>query len=151
MFRRNFIRVGCLLFLFAVGCTPSQSDVEKSIRDEMKSGLGVMVQSLDVKKQSDGSYLGTATTENGDVYDVTTLPPKNGTVEWKAVPGQAMVEKMVREGLEKQLGSPVKTMTLTKNGPGTYSGPAELQNASKVNVTTKMEGTMFLWEALPIE
>jgi len=151
MFHRHLIRIGCLLFLFATGCTPSQSDVEKSIREEMKSALGVTIQSLDIKKQADGSYMGTATAENGDLYEVNTQPPKCGTVEWKAVPGQAMVEKIVKDGIEKQIGSPVKTLTLTKKGPGNYSVPAVLQNSAKVNVSSRMEGAMLMWEALPVE
>jgi hypothetical protein len=138
-----------LLSLLVWGCSPSQRDVENSIRDEMKSALRVNITSLDLKKQGDGSYVGTATAENGDVYDVTTSPPSNNKIEWKAVPGQAMVEKLVRAGLKEQLSAEVKSLQLTKNGPGSYTGPPELSTGSKVIVTTRMEGVNLRWEARP--
>jgi len=139
-----------LLSLFVWGCSPSQRDVENSIREEMKSSLGVNITSLDLKKQGDGSYVGTATAANGDVYDVTTSPPSNNKIEWKAIPGQAMVERLVRAGLKEQLSANVKSLQLTKNGPGSYTGPAELETGSKVIVTTRMEGVNLRWEARPV-
>ena len=138
-----------LLSLLVSGCSPGQGEIEKSIRDEMKSQLNVVITSLDLKKQSDGSYTGSATAQNGDVYEVTTSPPKNNKIEWKAIPGQAMVERIVREGLEQRLSAKVTTLQLTRNGPGIYTGPAELATGSKVIVTTRMEGTQFLWEHKP--
>jgi hypothetical protein len=131
------------------GCGPRQGDVERSIRDEMKTKLGVVISSLDLKKQGDGSYAGTATAQNGDVYEVTTQPPRGNKIEWKAIPGQAMVEKMVREGIEKQMSTKVLTLRLTKSGPGSYSGTADLATGAKVTVTTRVEGAQILWEAKP--
>jgi hypothetical protein len=141
-----FVPSFVLLFLVS-GCGPRQSDIERSIRDEMKSSLNVVITSIDLKKLSDGGYTGTATAQNGDVYEVTALPPKNNKSEWKAIPGQAMVEQVVRSGLEKQLSCKVKTLQLTKNGPGIYTGPAELSTNQRVIVTTRMEGKQLLWEA----
>jgi hypothetical protein len=137
-----------LLATLVSGCGPSQANIEKSIRETMKSQQGVNITSIDLKKQADGTYVGTATAENGDVYDVTTSPAGNKGIEWKALPGQAMVEKRVREGLEQQLGK-VKSLQLTKHGPGTYEGPAELTTGAKVIVTTRMAGNQIMWEAKP--
>jgi hypothetical protein len=131
------------------GCSPSQGDIEKSIRDGMKSQLGVATTSIDLTKQADGAYLGTATAENGDVYEVTATPPKDYKIEWKAFPGQVMVEQRLREGLEQQLSSKVKTLQLTKHGPGSYSGPAELTSGVRVIVSTRMAGAQLMWEAKP--
>jgi hypothetical protein len=140
---------GVLLAFLVSGCGPGQRDIEKSIRTEMKSKMGVNMTSIDLKKQADGSFLGTATAENGDVYDVTTGPPKGNKIEWKALPGPAMVERVVRGGMEQQLSGKVKTLQLTKNGPGNYTGPAELTDGRKVVVTTRMEGMNLVWEAKP--
>jgi hypothetical protein len=150
MLRRIVSVLPIALTVFLVsGCSPSQAEVEQSIRDEMKSSLGVAITSLDLKKQNDGSFLGTATAQNGDVYDVTTSKPSGDKIEWKAVPGQAMVETVVRAGIQEQLSATVKTMQLTKKGPGEYTGPAELSNGAKVTVTTHMDGTQLKWEAKP--
>ena len=151
MRRHVFLLVpAALIAVLAAGCSPGQSDIEKSVREGMKSTMSVDISSFDLKKQSDGSYLGTATALNGDLYDVTTLPAKNNKMEWKAMPGQSMVEKSVRIGIEQQMSSKVKSLQLTKSGPGIYSGPAELDNGAKVMVTTHWQGTQLLWEAKPI-
>lgn len=150
MFRRLVcITSTVALALLVSGCSPSQNDIEKSIRDGMKTNLGVRVSSLDLKKQADGSYAGTAVAQNNEVYDVTTTPVKDNKVEWKAIPGQATVERKVREGLEQQLSTKVKTLQITKIGPGNYTGSAELATGAKVNIKTHMEGQQLMWEAQP--
>jgi hypothetical protein len=83
------------------------------------------------------------------VYDVTTLAPSGNKIEWKAVQGQVMIEKMLREGIKQQVGSDVKTLQLTKSAPGTYAGTAELATGAKYKVSTHMEGTTLKWEAEP--
>ncbi len=140
-----------LVTFLAAGCGPSQRDIESSIRTEMKTKLAVTIASFDLKKQPDGTYLGTATAENTDVYDVNTFPAAGNGVQWKAVPGQAMVEKIVRAGLEQQMGGKVLSLQLTRNGPGDYIGPAELSTQLKMQVTTRMEGTNLKWEAKAIK
>jgi hypothetical protein len=137
------------LLALAAGCAPSKADIDRSIREEMKTSLGVEITSTDLKKQSDGSYAGTATAANGDVYEVTTNPPKGTRIEWKAIPAQAVVERTVRDGMNAQLPSKVKTLSLTKESPGVYKGTAVLEDGSKMNVSTKMEGKNLLWEAAP--
>ena len=139
-----------LLALLGTGCDSSRSNIEKSIRDEMKSQMGVVITSFDLKKQGNGGYAGTATAQNGDVYDVTTSPPNNNRIEWKAIPGQAMVEKLLHTGIEQQLGAKVKSLQITKTEPGNYTGSAELETGFKVTVTTRMEGKNLLWEAKPV-
>jgi hypothetical protein len=138
-----------LLALTATGCAPGQAEVENAIRTEMKAKMGVVIKSVDLKKQSDGSFIGTATAENGDVYDVTTTAPKGNLLEWKATFGQALVEKAVRAEIEKRMGSKVKTLQLNKHGPGNYSGRAELESGVKMTVTTRLDGTQLLMETKP--
>jgi hypothetical protein len=133
------------------GCAPAKSDIDKSIKDEMKTSMNVEITSTNLTKQSDGGYTGTATAANGDVYDVTVDPPKGGRTEWKAIPSQAMVEKMMREGIATQIKSNVKTLTLTKQGPGIYSGTADLENGLKMKVSTSMEGKNMNWKAEPMQ
>ena len=56
MLRRFVLLLPIVLLAFLVsGCGPRQSDVEKSIRDEMPSQLGVVIASVDLQKQADGS------------------------------------------------------------------------------------------------
>ena len=131
-----------LLVSLVSGCGPSQSDIEKSIRDDMKKSKGVTITSLDLKKQSDGGYVGTAQSQNGDDYEITCAPPKGQQVEWKAMPGPKMVDKEVRAAIEaKSPGSKVKSLHLSRGAEaGTYSGDAELDNGMQLTVTTHMQG-----------
>jgi hypothetical protein len=149
MFFRVSLAIPVVLFAVLIaGCGPSQANIEKSIRETMKSQQGVTITSIDLRKQADGTYVGTATADNGDVYDVNTLASKNSMVEWKALPGPAMVEKRLREGLEQQLGK-IKSLQLTKHAPGSYEGSAELTTGAKLIVTTRMNGNQIMWEAKP--
>jgi hypothetical protein len=116
----------------------------------MKTSLGVEITSTNLTKQSDGSYTGTATAANGDVYEVTTEVPKGGQVEWKAVPGQAVVERTVRDAMNAQLPAKVKTLSLTRQGPGIYSGTGELEDGTRLKVSTSMEGKNLNWKAEPV-
>jgi hypothetical protein len=137
-----------LLALVNTGCSSNQANLEKSIREEMKSKMGVDITSFDLKKLTDGSYTGTATAQNGDEYEVIAAAPSGNTISWKAVPGKAVVERNVREAVEKQESAKVKSLELTRKAPGVYSGPAELSTGRKLTVTTHMEGTnlMMKWE-----
>jgi hypothetical protein len=145
MSRLKLLVPAALVAVFAIGCAPNKEDIEKSIREEMKAGRGVEITSIDLTKQSDGGYTGTATATNGDVYDVTTKPPKGSRLEWKAVPSQPVVERILREMmdkdfLEKELAISVASLTLTKESSEKYSGTAVLSNGQKVAVTAVWEG-----------
>jgi len=128
------------------GCGPSQSELEKAIRDEMKSKMNVDITSFDLKKQSNGSYVGTATAVNGNVYDVVTEVPKLDKVEWKAIPGQVMVEKMARAEIEQLYSGSVTSLQLTKKEPGVYTSRADLMRGKQldhVDITTHMDGLLL--------
>lgn len=135
----------------AAGCS-DQSNIESSVRAEMKTQLGVAIQSLALTKQPDGGYAGTATADNGDTYDVTVTAPTgiDRRYEWKALPGQAMIDRIVRQGIEQQLHSKVAALQLTKGGGGLYSGTATLETGGRVAVKTRMQGNQVLWEAEPV-
>jgi hypothetical protein len=133
-----------LFVAFSGGCAPSQDKIEESIREEMKKNLSVNITSFDLKKQSDGSYVGTATADNGDVYDVTTRPPEGNKIEWRAYPSQLMLEKKFREEIESMPGSKVKSLTLTKQEGIKYTGTAELENGLKFNLRAELEGTQVM-------
>jgi hypothetical protein len=133
----------------AAGCAPTQRDVERSIRDEMKSSLNVEITRIDLTRQSDGSYTGTATASNGYVYEVMTEAPRSRRTPWKAVLAQVTVERLVREDLEAKLHSKVKTLALTRESFGLYTGTAELENGQKVKIATRMEGNGLRLEYEP--
>lgn len=137
------------LTFLVLGCGSELGNIETSVRDEMKSQMKVEVKSLDLKKQAGGGYAGSATATNGDAYDVTVAPPKDNKFEWKAVHGQALVEKAVRDGLTTQLKTEVKSLELKKTSPGHYTGPAEMATGERVIVTTYMDGAQLKWEAKP--
>lgn len=136
-----------VLAVFAIGCTPRQNDIEKSIREGMKADQNVEIKTIDLTKQSDGGYTGTATADNGDEYEIIVNKPRGSRVDWRAVPSQPMVERIVRGGMDEKLKSKVKTLNLTKESPGTYYGTAELEDGTKLNVSTKMEGNALTWQA----
>ena len=73
---------------------------------------------------------GTATAANGDTYDVVAQPPKGGRSEWTATPAQVTIEKMLRDMINAQNTSKVKTLAVTKQGPGAYTGTATLENVT---------------------
>jgi hypothetical protein len=141
--------VPACVVLLGSGCAPGQSAIERSIRDEMKASLGVEVTSVKLTKQPDGSYTGTATVANGDTYDIETDRPSGPRMEWRRVPGKAVLERNVRDGLKQQMHSDVRTLTLNRTGFGTYSGSATLADGSQLNVTIKLEGNNVVWEAQP--
>lgn len=140
--------------LFAVlatcaGCGPSQATIERSIRDEMKKSMNVEISAINLAKQPDGGYTGTATASNGDAYDVHVNAAQGNRTEWKAVPSQAMLEKQVSTEIAKQVGSPVQSMALTKTGFGSYTGTATLANGQKMDVRTFLDGKQVRFEATP--
>jgi hypothetical protein len=131
------------------GCGPSKGDIDKSIKDEMKSGLGVDITSTNLTKQPDGGYTGTATAANGDIYDVVVNPSKGNKAEWKAAPAQPTVEKMLREMIDAQIKVKVQSMSLTKQGFGTYTGTAALENGKKLNLSATLDGKTLNLKADP--
>jgi hypothetical protein len=147
--RRCIVALVGLLAFGISGCAPSQSELEKSIKEGMKSQLNVEVSSLNLTKQSDGSYVGTASCTNGDVYDITTTAPDKGKIEWKAKPGQAAIERRVREGMEEKLGGKVKSLTLTKSSDEGYTGVGEMTTGLKYDIKVEAVGTQLRWEAVP--
>jgi hypothetical protein len=136
----------CLVAPLVSGCSPGQRAVEQSIVQEMKSGRGVEITAINLTKQGDGSYTGTATAANGDTYEVVTEPPKGGQIRWEAIPDQTMIERHVRSEMDAKLPAKVVALSLTRKGKGVYEGTAELANGFKYNVSTKMEGTNLHWE-----
>ena len=166
MWHRFFLLASSfLLAMLNCGCQrsqPSQDDVEKSIRAEMKSKIGVDIKSFDLKIKADGSYTGTATTDAGADYGVTAAPLKNNKIEWKAVPDLESVERMVEAQIKNRIDGMkptwirwkklrwVKSLKLTYQGPGIYRGPVELISGQRgVIVSTRLEGTQLLWETWP--
>lgn len=147
--RCRLVPLLALLALLLIGCGLGQADIERSIRENMKANLNVTVNTIDLRKLADGSFTGTATAQNGDVYEVSTTPPKSDRIEWKVTPGQTTVEGLVRAGLEQKTSSKVTLLNLTRPAPGTYTGRAELASGEKYNVSTRMEGMQLLWEAKP--
>jgi hypothetical protein len=149
MFQRVVGRLACLIVFLVSGCNPGQSDIEKSIREGMKSQMSVDITTIDIKKQSDGSYIGTCTASNGDVFDVTTDAPSGGKIAWKAAPGKAALERSLREIISNQLHLKVKSMNLTKEGKN-YSGTADTEEGVKLNVSATWTGSQFSLQAVPI-
>jgi hypothetical protein len=135
-----------LLSIF-IGCAPDQRAIEKVIVDGVKTQMNLDLASLDLKKRDDGSFAGTATAQNGDVYEVFTQPIKGGKVEWQVLPSQGMVDRTVRDGIEKQLSVKVLNLRLTKERPGVYAGAADLSNGKTLKVKTRLDGAQLLWEA----
>jgi hypothetical protein len=149
MVRTLSLTVCAALALLAAGCAPGKSDIEKSVREEMKTQLGLEITAIDLTKKDDGSYAGTATAANGDVYDIVTGKPSGNKIEWKAYPSQSVIEKTVRSELESQMKTKVKSLALASKGEHVYEGKAELENGMKMKVSTHMDGTQLKWEAVP--
>jgi hypothetical protein len=150
VFRSFALVLAVCLVAGLAGCAPSTNDIDKALREEIKSKMNVEITSTNLTKQPDGSYTGTATAANGDVYDVTVSQPKRGEFQWKAIAGQALVEKKLREWLEGEYKSKVKTLVLTKREPGVYNGTTVLENDLKLNVSTHLEGGQLMMKADPV-
>ncbi|MBP3960418.1 hypothetical protein J8F10_34765 [Gemmata sp. G18] len=144
---RFAILVAPLFALAVTGCAPGKLDIEKSVKAEMNTSLGTEITAIDLAKQSDGGYAGTATAANGNTYDVTTTAPSSGRFEWKAVPAQSTVESMVREHLKKALAVDVSALDLKKQPDGGYTGTATTVRADTYEVAvgapTKEQGIVL--------
>ncbi len=148
--RRLAASIACaVLFFAATGCGPTQADVEKSIRDGMKSQLNIEITAVDLKKQPDGTYAGTATAANGDVYDITTEPPSGGTMQWKALPTPPVVERQVKQIMEEQTKGKLRSLKLAKKDGNRYEGTAEAEDGTKLKVTAEMDGTQLKCQWAP--
>jgi|GEM_PF-6656821 len=139
------------LGFLVVGCAPSEREVEQVIREGLKVDQDVDVVTVNLTKQPDGGYLGTATATNGDTYDVTVEPPKGGRVRWRAAASQAMVERFVRERIEERYFSKVKALDLKKQGNGTYTGTAELEDGNRIQISATTTGQKLRWEIEMVE
>jgi uncharacterized protein with FMN-binding domain len=169
MIRRTLICIAIFApAIWVCGCAPpGQSELEKSIRDEMKSKNNVNIVSFDLKKQDDGTYVGTATADNGDVYDVKTKPPSKGKMEWETRISDATLEKyalaerdsnllaevtkVTREGLEQKLKTKVTELNLSKVADNKYEGTAETENKKKLKVKAEVDGMAIKWESEAIK
>ena len=155
MFRRALnLFVLFVLCTLPIACAPSQADLEKSIRDEMKSKNNVNITSVNLTKNADGSYTGTAVGENGDVYDITTKAPENGKIEWQAKDSQSThdkkalgeVTRVVREGMEEQHKTKVTALSLSKVSDNKFEGKAETETGGKFAIKAELEGAQIKWE-----
>jgi uncharacterized protein with FMN-binding domain len=144
------LSVAALALVLFAGCGPSQSTIERSIRDEMKKSMNVEIGAINITKQADGGYTGTASATNGDVYDVLVNPAQGNRTEWKAYPGQAMLEKLFRTEIAKSSGAQPTALTLTKGGSvGVYTGTATMPNGQRLSLRTFLQGNQVMIEALP--
>lgn len=93
--RAHFLVLFALFAVFGTGCGSSQpsiapskseglsqADLERDIREKMKSKRDVELVSFDLKRHADGSYSGTAAARNSDLYDVSIAP----TMAWEVKP-----------------------------------------------------------------
>lgn len=150
--RRFLARVVAVYLGIALvgGCAPKQADIEKMVRDEVSVRLESEVTALTLNKQPDGGYAGTATIANGDVYDVVVDRPRGGRVQWRLLPSQALAERLVRNGLESEHRCQVKSLNLTKQASGEYTGTAVLETGVELSVTASMQGKRFVWKTEPV-
>ncbi len=128
----------------------TQSTVERMLRDHLKTTMTIEVSALDLKKQPDGGYTGTANAANGDTYEVTAGAPAKEGIALGVVPGQSTVERMVSEDIEKQTKAKIKSFALTRKGPGTYTGTATQENGGVLVITTKLDGQNLTWTFRPL-
>lgn len=139
--------VAAALFLLA-GCGPSRADIEHSIRDEMKNGMNVEITKIDLAKQPDGGYTGTATATTGDVYDVEVQAPKGNRSEWKALPTPAVLEKQLAKNLGAKLGDQLKSVHVNKIGGGLYAATVILASGERLEMRSKMVGNQVMFEPI---
>jgi len=126
----------------------SPASVERLVRDRLAAHK-LDVSTLYMKKQPEGGYGGTATTTNGDTFEIEVeVPPRDAPareeVMLNVTPGQATVERLVGEDIEKDTGVKVKSFALNRKGPGVYTGTATQEN-DVLTVTTKMDGPQLTW------
>lgn len=128
----------------------TQATVELRLREQIKTQLRSDPAVIELRELIHHGYEGTATFANGDVYDVDIDPPTLHKGESRVIPGPAMVERMVRQGIDEKNESKVKTVTLEKRSPGNYTGTAVLGNGVQFRVWTRNEGQNFSWQAEPV-
>jgi uncharacterized protein with FMN-binding domain len=140
-----FIVAGPLLL---TGCGVPQSEVERIVRTGIEDKMHTKVTSLNLTKESDTKYTGTATVSSGDKFDIqATVEGK--MVRWTALPDRAGTEKQFKEIISKQLGGQVQSMELTKGSDGTYTGTATLATGQKLKLRSHVKGEKLMFEAKP--
>jgi hypothetical protein len=145
---RRALGFACFIAILAAGCgTPNQAEMEKTVRDGMKIERNVEIASVKLDPQPDGGFVGIATADNGDTYDVTVTKPRGGRFQWRAAATQPTIERILREKIERTHGSPVAKLELTKDREGEYHGSFALENGTRWAVTANTEGVELKWRA----
>jgi hypothetical protein len=144
---------GTILSVFlgaAGGCIFVKSEkkqVENAIRDGIKEQLGKTVDSLDIRSEAGGKYVGTAQVE-GETWDVTATVD-NGMIRWETREqlNPSKIEKKTREVVQQKTGFAPENITVTPQGNDKFTGTFTLQN-QKCNFTFTAKGRTFecLWE-----
>jgi hypothetical protein len=145
----------CLLVLTALsvcllsGCGPSKGQVETEVKKGMEEKLGKKVSSLSLSENGKDAYSGNATLDNGDTYDLT-VTVSGRTIEWKALPSKATLEKQARGLLESNIpGAKVTDLSLEKQPDGNYKGHATMTTGMRLALSGTWEGANFKLEWKP--
>jgi hypothetical protein len=128
---RGVLRIiGCGTVLFAFlglssGCDVFKSEkrkVEEVLRDGIKEKLGKTVDSIDIRPEGGGKYVGTAQVE-GEPFDVTATVEGNA-IRWEAreqfTPPK--VEKASRQVIQQHLPGELQDFKIAQESKDKYTG-----------------------------
>jgi hypothetical protein len=130
--RAAFAALLCLTALS--GCArPGPVDAERSVRDGMKAQMGIDVAAVNVTRQPDGSFAGTATAANGDVYNVRASVSGDGWSVLQVVLADETIERMIRDHLATNMQ--VAATEVKKQSDGGFTGTATATNGTVYEVS----------------
>jgi hypothetical protein len=132
------------------GCGPSKGQIESEVKKGMEAKLNAKVTALSLKESGKGKYVGTATTDRGDTFDVL-VKVEGRSILAKWLPEKSVVEKQFRDMIEGQRpGQKVQSVTdLTMDGEGNYTGKAQLSTGETLNLTGRWQGEQYMFEVKP--
>jgi hypothetical protein len=103
--------------------SPPKERAERDLREDMEKKLNKKVRSIELVRQADGRWSGTAELESGEQYDIREPDDDDSHLfvyEWN----QATVEKWIRQHARDQFNDLLDTLSVTRQGPTRYTGKA---------------------------
>jgi hypothetical protein len=113
------------------------NEIERLVRQGFEQKVGQGVNAVQLKRTDEGNYAGTITTATGEEWHVTvrvTPMGSNKQIRWRARPPLARAESDLRKDMETKLNKKVRSLQLTRQEDGRFSGTAELESGEQFDV-----------------
>ena len=140
------------LLVLTAGCGYFKSEktkVEDVVRDGLKDKVGKVPESLDIRSEGSGKYVGTAVVD-GNTWDVTATA-SSSEIRWEARERvtPARIEKATRDIVRQETGTEPQDVKVDNQAGDIFKGTFTLKG-QKYTFTTKVVGTNVESEWEPV-